>query len=463
MMNARGSRNRFLWLAVVVAVLLRLALVGYAEVTGRFAFGDGRFYVDLGKSLAAGRGLSISGDLLKLEVSRGPWLKPLAERWRRAGLWDFIRPGRPTAFVMPAYPLFVGAAFSLFGPRVIAVRLLQILAAAGVTFLFYYVAKKAFDRGAGLAAAWVYAVYPFFVFFAASVTNQLFSIAALLGVVALYYFLNDRPTGRRAALFGLVAGGAFLTRAEMAVVAALCAAGYFWRLRRRRTALRPALSHAAVITGVAVAVATPWAVRNYLSLNKFSYLPTQGPRVFWEANAHPLSEEFEWGEVPAYAALYEKLRQEELPRLRMAALADMPKFSVEDEFTRAEILQRRVSAFVRANPRVYFQLCWIRARQFLRFAPLNFSGLAYRAAYWAYAALLITGGAGLILSLRDKRAWLVYALLFYAASLLIFFIYGTAYRVAGVDVWLTVFTGVTVNRVAAVFKRRGKKDAAVAV
>jgi len=392
------SLGRGLWAAVAVTVGVRLGLIIYAETTSRFAFGDGRLYVDLGRSLAAGQGLSISKDLFVLEAGRGAWAEALMARWRRAGLWDFILPGRPTAFVMPLYPCFVGGLFFLFGPRVLAVRLVQLIVAAAVPLLIYYVARNVFNRRAALAAAWLGALYPPFVFYAASVTNQLLSLVALLGVVAGYYLVKARATWGRVVLLGVTGGAAFLTRAELSGVAAMAVAAFVGDGLRHRRCVGGVVARGAAALGVGFVVALPWALRNYVSLGHFSFLPTQGPRVLWEANAHPLSAEFARGEVPAYRGLYEDLRREELRRLRRPDLAEMPTFTTENEFARARVLRARVMAFVKANPRVYGRLCLVRAGQFVRLEPLNFPHLVYRLSYATYGLLLLLGVVGLALS-----------------------------------------------------------------
>jgi hypothetical protein len=148
--KTRPGWGRGLAVALAAGALLRVALLVYAERGGAFAFGDGRFYEELGRSLAAGRGMSVSGALFELEPGRPPWAAALMARWRETGMWDFVRPGRPTAFVMPAYPLFVGAVFKACGPSVLAARLVQLLFALALPLLFFDLGRRAVGPRAGV-------------------------------------------------------------------------------------------------------------------------------------------------------------------------------------------------------------------------------------------------------------------------------------------------------------------------
>ena len=457
-MGALSRQQRIgLWAALAVAFALRLALVVHAEAGGHFAFGDGRFYLELGRSLAAGRGLAVSPAVFDLEPGRGAWTEALMARWRRTGLWDFIRPGYPTAFVMPLYPCFVGGVFRLFGPHLLAARVVQLLLSLAVPALTFSIGRRLFGARAGVLAAWGAALYPFFIFYAASLTNQLFSILALLAVVEGYYRFRDRRNWAAALAFGVVAGLAFLTRAELAgpaLLGGLLVLGAALKAGGRGRAL----GRFAAFAAVAVLVALPWAARNAASLGHFSFLSTQGPRVLWEANLQPLSAEFGRGDVAAYELQYDALRARELPRLRRADLAEMPAFDAEGEFERAAILQARVAAFVRANPRAYLGLCGVRARQFLRFGSLNFGGPVYALSYGSYAVVFILGVAGLVVSFRRPAPYL-YVLLAYGAAVLVFVVYGTAFRASSVDPWLIIFGGLALDRVWARLRPRGEAGA----
>lgn len=454
--GARASTTKWLWAALAAGALIRLALIVHAETGGAFALGDGRFYLDLGRSLAAGRGLSISDDLLAIDPRRGEWTVALVERWRSTGLWDFIVPGRPTAFVMPLYPLFVGGVFALFGPHTLAVRLLQLILGLAVPWLLYEIGRRAFNPLTGVVAAWGGALYSFFVFYTASITNQLFSILALLAVAAGYLWCRAKPSYPKVIGFGLVAGAAFLVRAEIVIPALLAAALLGWRLFRSR-GIAPAAAAVGLIIGCGLLVTTPWAFRNASSLGRFSYFATQGPRVLWECDVQPFSAEFGRGDVPGYYNLYTRLRAEALPTLKRADLVEMPRFNRESEFERAEILNGRVLTFLRANPGLFARLCLVRAAQLVRFESLNFGSWPYRLAYAAYPVLLFMGIVGLMITaIWGPRSRFLYALCAYALAVLVVVAYGTAFRAASLDLWLVLFAAAGAARVSRGLSGRGR-------
>jgi len=453
--GTRASTTKWLTAALAAAALIRLALIVHAETGGAFALGDGRFYIELGRSLAAGHGLSISADLLNVDPRRGEWAVALMERWRSTGLWDFVVPGRPTAFVMPLYPLFVGGVFALFGPHTLAVRLVQLVFGLAIPWLLFEIGRRAFDGRTGVLAAWGGAFYSFFIFYTASITNQLFSIIALLAVTAGYLWYRAKPSYWKAAVFGLVAGAAFLVRVEAIIPALAAVAVVGWREVRARGVAR-----AAAYTGLALAVGflavTPWAVRNASSLGRFSYVSTQGPRVLWEHNVQPFSQEFGRGDVPGYYDLYAGLRSKALPTLKRADLVDMPRFTHEGEFERADILNARVTSFLRANPALYLRMCLIRVTQLVRFESLNFGSWPYKLAYAAYPVALLLGLVGLITSLVwGPRPRFLYGLVAYAVAVLVFIAYGTAYR-APLDLWLILFAAAGVARISRAFAGGGR-------
>ncbi len=193
----------------------------------------------------------------------------------RAGLYEIVGPGEPTAFWPPAYPLVLGAVFKLFGVGVTSAKGMNAVFGAATVPFVYALGAALFDRRAGFLACSLFAVFPN----AIAWTPVLFpdELFTLLFVAGLWLVVAPPPALKPwmvAACFGLLAGVALLTRGEGAVL--LPAAATYWLAR---SGWRAAFRSTTVALVAAAATIAPWTVRNAVEMHAFIPVSTNSATV----------------------------------------------------------------------------------------------------------------------------------------------------------------------------------------
>ena len=262
----RLRARRHIALAAMVGLALRLAF-GLVYWVDKPLTHDEREYLALAGGLAEGRGF----------VYTEPPAGTTAQFGRAPGY--------------PAFLAAIGAGSRTPTAAPVRVKVIQgILGAFGV-WLIALAARDAAGLRAGIAAAWISAVYPPLVWIPAYVFSEtLYSLLALGTALTLQAAVERWASGSRgghstgrgpalALIAGALCGTAILVRPAMLFFLPLAT---IWLLRRR-------LPRAAVALVVgATLVVTPWTVRNYRTYGRFVLVASEGGVTFWTGN-HPLA------------------------------------------------------------------------------------------------------------------------------------------------------------------------------
>ena len=186
---------------------------------------------------------------------------------------------------MPLYPLFL-AGLTGGEPRYAAVLVAQALASVGTVVLAGLLAREWFGPRAGLIAAAICAIYPYYVLH--DVTLQETGLFTFLSALATWLALIARRRGSLAlaALAGLTLGAAILTRATLApfalfAIAWLALPTSGWRPSRRAIAMSLTCLSATVLT------LSPWLIRAHDLTGRWTLGTEFGAAVF--AGNHPLT------------------------------------------------------------------------------------------------------------------------------------------------------------------------------
>jgi hypothetical protein len=165
-----------------------------------------------------------------------------------------------TAFRPPLYPLLLGGLYRITGVRVGAGQLLNIVFGAAVVVLAAMIAAEIAGRRGGIAAGIAVAVYP--PLFANDVVllSESLSLALMLAMVLL--LVRGRP-----AWAGLTCGLLVLTRPSAQLLVVALGAWVVWRFGWRA---------AARFAAVAIVVAVPWVVRNWLLVGSPTLVTSNG-------------------------------------------------------------------------------------------------------------------------------------------------------------------------------------------
>jgi 4-amino-4-deoxy-L-arabinose transferase-like glycosyltransferase len=279
--NSRGS----LLLMVMVALVLRLAVMSflYPERTdpARDHWRCGGEAGRIARSIVQGEGFS----------------NPL-----------FDKTG-PTAWLAPVFPYLLAGIFKIFGvysdASAIAALALDCLFSALTCIPVYFIAKKHFGEDAAVWAGWVWAFFPYAIFFSADfiwATTLTTLLMSLIFLIALY--LNTSSSVWPWVGFGALSGLGGLTDPVVMSVAPFLGALAWYRLYKNGSRwLAPGLG--AVLT--VILVASPWFIRNYETFHKvIPFRSCLGLEVYFGNNAdswhwgppgyHPSDDENEWQE-----------------------------------------------------------------------------------------------------------------------------------------------------------------------
>ncbi len=191
-------------------------------------------------------------------------------------------PQYPGAWQPPGQTVFMAGVMAVSGRSVFAVKLVQVLLSTLSVALVYALGRAWFDARAGLAAAWLAALYPNLIAFSHYLWSEtLFVLLLLLGLFALTRSRRGPPGVGDALLGGVALGLCALTRGTLFLFLPVLAAWLVWAQRAR---WRTALARAALVVGVATLLIVPWSARNTALHGGFVWIDTNAPYNLWRGN-----------------------------------------------------------------------------------------------------------------------------------------------------------------------------------
>lgn len=211
----------------------------------------------------------------------------------------------PSAETPPVYPLLLAGLYEVLGRHWWSLALLQTLFDVGSALLLVVLGTRLFSRRVGVAAAAVFAVYPYLASQSAQLMDTSLFTLCLLGFLAVSLRLAESGTRLDAVLVGVVAAVGFLVRPTIAVVAVLLPA----LLALRGMGRRRLWAAVAVAAAAAVIAIVPWTVRNAVAFHTFVPGAAKGGTNFWIGNS-PHTAEY----VSSGRSLDLLLRQPDTPK-----------------------------------------------------------------------------------------------------------------------------------------------------
>lgn len=175
---------------------------------------------------------------------------------------------QPPLYYLLAVPAFViGRALPIATP-LLAVRLFSVTLGAIFIALSYHTARLALPEypHAGWGTAAFIATLPMFAAISGAANNDV--LAALVVTLVAHQLLVTEQHGwttRRALGLGLAVGACLLTKLQAYIAVGLVAVAWLstvHRLRTAKQAVRPMITYALIISGVAISMALPWFIRN---------------------------------------------------------------------------------------------------------------------------------------------------------------------------------------------------------
>ncbi len=176
---------------------------------------------------------------------------------------------RPDSDLPPLYPAFLVGVYTVLGRSAASVALAQIALEVVTITTIYAIGRRVGGAWTGIVAAAFTAFYPYLLFQNLTLNDTAIFLTLLALAVLALYRTTERPTLARAALVGVVLGGAALTK-TLCLALLPFAAVWWWRVLGWRQALRLSL----VVGGVTLAVLTPWVARNIAVQGGFTLIST---------------------------------------------------------------------------------------------------------------------------------------------------------------------------------------------
>jgi len=322
---------------------------------------DQLLHDSLAQNFLAGRGLSISEDILHPPDGQPEWVKRKMARHRElGGLWGTIRPGIPQAAIPPLNPLALALSYYVLGAgNLLIYRLLMALLGTITCWLVFDIANRVFGRQVALITLILVIIHPILLYYTGVVLTETLFIFLFIAFVDVIVRFREQPR----LLYAIVAGALWslglLTRSVMTCVLPVAVLLILFPKRR---AVKPLATIVFLITIAACLV--PWVVRNYQLFDRIVIVPTKGWNL-WERNNYRFNELYqqETDEANAYAWLLGRPPFD----LSKPETVEFPKIEPsDDEVTRNEKFYQQAREFILANPGLYARLCVVRFFEFFR-------------------------------------------------------------------------------------------------
>jgi len=369
--------------------------------------------------------------------------------------WPATRANQPTAHWSFLYTFYLVAVYALFGPHPLAARLIQ-AAIVGLLqpWLTYQIGKRLFNSSVGLWAAFLNAIYAYFIYYTASLMTEPFYITAILGALLLAIRMVQplEANNRRlllAAGLGLTLGAVVLLRQLFLLFIPFLLLWMFWANHRGHAGLN--WMHFLLPLAVVAAMIIPFSIYNTARFGQFVLLNTNSGYAFY------------WGNHPYYGTHFQPILSEE----EYQQLLPQDQLYLDEAALDKELLRRGLQ-FVLDDPVRYLQLSLSRIPPYFEFLPSADSGtISNLSRVFSFGILWPFMLAGLILAWRRRshRFWdaiastkfllVLFALVYTVIHVLTWTL--IRYRLP-VDAVFLVFAGLAFNRIAA-FLAQSRKQA----
>jgi len=213
----------------------------------------------------------------------------------------------PTAWLAPVFPYLLAGIFKMFGvyskASTIAALALDCLFSALTCIPIYFIARKNFGEDAAVWAGWIWAFFPYAIFFSAEFIWATTLTTLLLSLIFLWALhLETSSSVFRWVGFGALSGLGGLTDPVVMSVAPFLGA---WACYRRYKGGNRWLAHGAGAVMAVALVVSPWFIRNYETFHKvIPFRSCLGLEVYFGNNQdswhwgppgyHPSDNENEW-------------------------------------------------------------------------------------------------------------------------------------------------------------------------
>ncbi len=190
--------------------------------------------------------------------------------------------GRPTAFVVCGYPLFLSGIYYVLGDGQFYVKLMQSVVEIFTCYLFFKISLNFFNVKYSLISVIVFSFLPSNLLFSQTILTE--SVFGFFAMLVLYFCLKENFINR-VFLIGIFFGFSILVRSSFSI-AVLLVPLYLFAERKKffeNNQVLNILKYSAIFFIGLMIVLSPWIIRNKIVMNSFT-LATQGGSTLWEGN-----------------------------------------------------------------------------------------------------------------------------------------------------------------------------------
>lgn len=186
----------------------------------------------------------------------------------------------PDSFWPPGYPFVLYPFFILFGINETVVILVNILLFVFTAAGIFYATKEIYGEVAAKVATLAILLWPNFLFLSASGTKEAILCAIFPWLAWLFITSVIRINLWKVVLIGLLVGFSVLTQPSIILIYGVIV--LFYALISRKL---PATLKLAILMFAAMSITiAPWSIRNYIQLDRFVMVSSNGGDVFYRAN-----------------------------------------------------------------------------------------------------------------------------------------------------------------------------------
>jgi len=181
----------------------------------------------------------------------------------------------------PLYAFISAGIYFLTNTNYFALELLNIIASGFICYFVYAITKKIYNNnGAGLIAAFIFAVHPGLIVYATKL-HELTLVAFFVCFVFWYLFICDTQCRKDDFFFGIFIGLGILLRPTLLF---LLPAVILYRHIKFKPYIGKAICSFFVMAVICASVIMPWIIRNYMIHKQLTFITTSSAEHFWRGN-----------------------------------------------------------------------------------------------------------------------------------------------------------------------------------
>ncbi len=186
-----------------------------------------------------------------------------------------------TAHQYPVYTSFLALHFFLFGKNYFFVELTQSLIASGSCVLLFFLGRSLLDRSTGMLAGLLCASYPTYIYWTTRTQSLTLEIFVLILLLLALYRAGQSMKFVDWVLAGVVFGIGILAKTLYLV---FFPGFMIWTWLLFRPSMMSLTKRAALFFAVGICMVAPWSIRNYMALDSFVLVSSNGGYNLWVGN-----------------------------------------------------------------------------------------------------------------------------------------------------------------------------------